>query len=254
MRLDAPCIGLPNALCLAIPRYTDWIAWPIIVSCEMRICSLAGRPARNWMGYCGLILRGEVQLDRMLKTIRVRVRHQNSVFRIFTNFDSRLRIKKFVFLIRIHETFVQKRYFKIRLNIRYLCKTNILIRFDGTLNAALKLGVIAFWNAVCLLLSFLPFHLPNNKSHPTESLVIHGDVCESKLGRKATLFCSEKEGMAGMCFAPAREEFLASLEVNRIVQGATASIKFADWWGIRFLRPAMKVLRSKSLKPGLMLV
>ena len=117
MRLDAPCIGLPNALCLAIPRYTDWIAWPIIVSCEMRICSLAGRPARNWMGYCGLILRGEVQLDRMLKTIRVRVRHQNSVFRIFTNFDSRLRIKKFVFLIRITQINVRFTHFKIRLNI-----------------------------------------------------------------------------------------------------------------------------------------
>jgi hypothetical protein len=40
--------------------------------------------------------------------------------------------------------------------------------------------------------------------------VIHGDVCGSKLGSIGDLVCTEKEGMAGMCFAPAREEFFKS--------------------------------------------
>jgi len=66
-----------------------------------------------------------------------------------------------------------------------------------------------------LFVAFYPSHLftfPNNKSQPpTESLqVIHGNICRSKLGSIGDLVCTEKEGMEGMCFAPAREEFFKS--------------------------------------------
>ena len=57
----------------------------------------------------------------------------------------------------------------------------------------------------------LPKQVPAHFTPPTESLqVIHGDVCGSKLGSIGDLVCAEKEGMAGMCFARAREEFFKS--------------------------------------------
>jgi hypothetical protein len=156
------------------------------------------------------------------------VRHQNSVFPISTN--SSKQIWKSVFLIRLSQLNVRFPDFKIRLNIRLYEYINMVWRNTKCYS---KIGVITFWNAVsCHLPSFLPFRFPKQQvpahlTPPTESLLIYGDVCgSSTLDSIVDFVWMEKEGMAGMCFAPAKESF-SSLEVSRTeVQGATALIKF----------------------------
>jgi hypothetical protein len=134
----------------------------------------------------------------------VPVRHQNSVFPISTNTSRR--IWKSVFLIRLSQLNVRFPDFKIRVNIGLYEYINTVWWITKCYS---KFGVIAFWNAI--ISCRLPKQVPAHFTPPTESLVIYGDICgSSKLDSIVDFVWVEKEGMAGMCFAPAKEEFFKS--------------------------------------------
>ena len=79
----------------------------------------------------------------------------------------------------------------------------------------------------------------------------------SKVGSIGDLVCAEKEGMAGMCFARAREEFFKSRSQS---DRSTRCYHIIDYIGYQGLTAQVassrdgSLISHKSLKPGLMLV